>query len=103
MTVEHKFAYKGTNTGWGKDIQTWVNTLSSEEQAEFSEAVARNAAMEQALIDAGCFTIAQDGSKVWASEAVFLEHINSMSDPQWKSYWTRWRTETGANFVATAS
>lgn len=103
MSVEHKFAYNGTNTGWGRDIQNWVKTLSAEEQAEFTESAARNAAMEQALKDAGHLTVAPDGSKVWANEQVFLENINSMYDPQWKSYWNRWRTETGANFVATVT
>jgi hypothetical protein len=101
MSVEHKYSYNGTNTGWGRAIHTWVKTLSAEEQAEFSEAAVRNDAIADSMKDLGYYTIAGDGSKVWTSNEVFLEHINNMCDPQWKSYWDRWRTENSIDFVAT--
>jgi hypothetical protein len=101
MSVEHKYSYNGATSGWGRAIHTWVKTLSAEEQAEFSEAAVRNDAMVDSIKNSGYFTVAEDGSKVWASNELFLEYINRMADPQWKSYWDRWRTENSINFVAT--
>jgi hypothetical protein len=95
MTVVQKFEYDWPEGVTPIDFVSWTQTLSQEEQDEFSEARRRQESYRQEAIDAGRMQMI-DGTYVWVDQTA--AKLNKKSDPIWVRYWRRYLKETQTRF-----
>jgi len=88
IQVEYKRSHP---SGTVPTIESWIATLSVEEQAEFAAAAERQQAIFDPFLQAGTLDVSS-GKQVWASEAA----MNAAGrDPIWANYFLRYATENG--------
>ena len=100
MSIEHKFTF---TTSDGRDLldqDVWIASLSGDEQREFAEAVKRQKAYRQVVIDRGDLIIGHDDfggeTYIWSSPEAAEQ--GKPYDPTWAIYFDRWISENNIIF-----
>lgn len=100
MSIEHKFTF---TTSDGRDLldqDVWIASLSGDEQHEFAEAVKRQKAYRQVVIDRGDLIIGHDDfggeTHIWSSPEAAEQ--GKPYDPTWAIYFDRWISENNIIF-----
>ena len=86
-------------------LDTWVTTLTTDEQSEFAAAETRQRANQQAKIDSGdiisnVILTASTTGVTWNADSEASVH-KFEQDPTWLSYWERWLTAHGLTITET--
>jgi hypothetical protein len=74
-------------------IETWVSSLSVEEQQHFLEARSRQDAYRQAAIDAGLLILDTNSDYIWRDKIAARQ--GKSTDEVWNNFFERWKKECG--------